>query len=449
MYKELYEQMAAFIESKADWMKSNRQDFHKHAESAWHEVRTCSLIADYLVKLGVTDIKMGKECFVADERMGLPPQEELDAIYQRALDQGAVAEYAPFFKDGFTGIMATIDTGKPGPVIGYRVDIDALGVIECQNPETHRPAKEGFASINEGEMHACGHDAHGTIGMATAAVFMQFKDQLCGKLKIVFQPGEEGVRGARGMVNTGWFDDIDYMMAIHMSKEFNDHPDWHILVNNKTCMANCKMDVYLTGKACHAASPENGNNAMLATAAIIQAVYGIPRASAGDARINVGQVIAGTGRNVVCDRSKIVMELRGLTQASLEYLRPYAERIIEHAAAMHGYTAEIKIMGATPCVAMDTPEFANYLSDIANEVGIGANKPEAKYYPTSDDYAYMAQKVMQHGGKSCYLRLCSPMAAPGHAVTYDIQENTLPYGVKMFAAAAAKIMEDWQKEHKE
>ncbi|MBR0140116.1 MAG: peptidase M20, partial [Firmicutes bacterium] len=142
--RELYEQMAAFIDTRADWMKNNRQDFHKHAESAWHEVRTCSLIVDYLRKLGVTDIKMGKECFIADERMGLPPQEELDAIYERALEQGAVPEYAPFFKDGFTGVEATIDTGKPGPVIGFRVDIDALGVIECPDPAVHRPAREGF-----------------------------------------------------------------------------------------------------------------------------------------------------------------------------------------------------------------------------------------------------------------------------------------------------------------
>lgn len=443
MNKELYEQMSAYIDTNADWMKTNRQDFHHHAESAWHEVRTCSLIADYLVKLGVTDLKMGKECFIADERMGLPPQEELDMIYERALEQGAVKEYAPLFKDGFTGIMATIDTGKPGPVIGYRVDIDALGVIESKSCD-HRPTKEGFASMNEGEMHACGHDAHATIGMAAANAFVKFKDQLCGKLKIVFQPGEEGVRGARGMVNTGWFDDIDYMMAIHMRGVEGDPADQRIIIENKNCMANCKMDVYLTGKACHAAAPQNGNNAMLAMAAIVQGVYGIPRASVGDARINVGQVIAGTGRNVVCDRVKMVMEIRGLTQASLEYLKPYTERIIEHAAAMHGCTAEIKIQGATPCVPTDTPEFSQYLSDLANEVGLGCNKPGA-FISTSDDYAYMAQKVMEHGGKSCYLNLATKCAGPGHAVTYDIREEDLPYGVKMYAAAAISLMEDWKK----
>ncbi len=446
MNKELYEQMAAYIDSKAEWMKNNRQDFHKYAESAWHEVRTCSKIADYLVKLGVTDLKMGKECFVAEDRMGLPPQEELDAVYERALEQGAVPEYAPLFKDGFTGIMATIDTGKPGPVIGYRVDIDALGVVECKDPEIHRPAREGFASVNDGEMHACGHDGHATVGMATADAFMKFKDQLCGKLKIVFQPAEEGVRGAHGMIGTGWFDDIDYMMAIHVGGPQKDHPEFKIKATNKNCMANCKMDVYLTGKACHASSPQNGNNAMLAMAAIIQGVYGIPRASVGDARINVGQVIAGTGRNVVCDRVKMVMEIRGLTQASLEYLRPYTERIIEHAAAMHGCTAEIVVMGATPCVPTDTPEFSKYLADVANEVGLGCNEPGA-FTSTSDDYAYMAQRVMEHGGKSCYLGLVTKTGGPAHAVTFDIQEEDIPNGVKMYSAAAISLLEDWEKEN--
>ncbi len=441
MANELYGQMAAFIDTKVDWMRERRQDFHKHAEAGWHEVRTCSIIADHLVKLGYDKapfkILMGKECFKADARMGLPDQEELDFVYQRALDEGAIMPYAEKFKDGFTSVIAILETGKPGPVIGLRQDIDALGVVECLDPAVHRPAKEGFASIHPGEMHACGHDGHATIGMTVAETLMKYKDQLCGTVKIVFQPAEEGVRGARGIAWSGILDDVDYMIGVHMSP-LPEGSKAKLQFNHSLNMANAKWDVYLTGKACHAASPENGNNAMLAMAAIVQGVYGIPRASVGDARINVGQVTAGSGRNVVCDRVKMVMELRGLNQPSLDYLVPYAKRIIEHAAAMHGCTAQIKEMGSTPSVYLDTTDFTKELFDLADRLGfapLGIKEGNG-----SEDFSYMAQRVQEHGGQTCFFRCLSPFAAPGHAVTYDIQEEYLANGAKFFCAAVTYLM---------
>jgi aminobenzoyl-glutamate utilization protein A len=440
MASELYKKMADYVDSKADWMVENRRDFHKFAEGGWHEVRTCSIIADFLTKLGVDELILGKDCFVAEDRMGLPDQEELDRVYERALEQGAVPEFAPFFKDGFTGVEAVIDTGRPGPVVGFRTDIDALGVFESQDPATHRPAKEGFASINPGEMQACGHDSHATIGMMTAETIKKFKDQLCGKFKFVFQPSEEGVRGAKAMAGTGFLDDVDYMMAMHIAPLNPACPEEDFNFRYKTCMANAKLDVFLTGKACHAAAPESGNNAMLAAAAIILGIYGIPRASVGDARINVGQVIAGSGRNVVCDRVKMVMELRGLTAASLDYLEPYARRIIEHGAAMHGCTAEIKLMGATPAVVIDSPDFTDTLVEVANDIGFKALPAPQGTVATSDDYAYMADRVIQHGGKSCYISYRTDEAAPHHATTFDFaNEKDMTKAVKIFLAGALKV----------
>ncbi len=440
MANELYREMASYIDSKAEWMKERRQDFHKHAEAGWHEVRTCSIVADHLVKLGYDKapcrILMGKECMAEEERMGLPDQEELDFIYQRALDEGAIMPYAEKFKDGHTAIVAILETGKPGPVIGLRQDMDALGVVESQDP-SHRPAREGFASIHPGEMHACGHDGHTTIGMTVAETLMKFKDQLCGTVKIVFQPSEEGVRGAKSIAYSGVLDDVQYMIGVHMgARGENKGADLQFLYGMN--MANAKWDVYLTGKACHAATPEHGNNAMLAMAAIVQGIYGIPRASLGNTAINVGQVTAGSGRNVVCDRVKMVMELRGYTQAALDYLVPYAKRIIEHAAAMHGCTAQIKEMGSTPSVYLDTTDFTKELFDLADRLGfapLGIKEGNG-----SEDFSYMAQRVQEHGGQTCFFRCLSPFAAPGHAVTYDIQEEYLANGAKFFCAAVTYLM---------
>ncbi len=433
---EKFQEICAYVDSKAEWMKQRRQDFHKYAESGWHEIRTCSIIADHLTKLGYK-VLMGKECLKADARMGLPTQEEMDKSYERALAQGAILPYAEKFKDGFTAVVGILETGRPGPVIGTRQDIDALGVCESHEAD-HRPEAEGFASVNDGWMHACGHDGHATIGMAVAETLMKYKDELCGTVKLVFQPAEEGVRGAKGIAESGILDDVDYMLGIHMSNRKAQEKDCQIRFDYGQCMANAKLDVYLHGKACHAAHPEDGNNAMLAMAAIVQAIYGIPRAGAGDARINVGQVEAGTGRNVVCDRVKMVMELRGLTQASLEYLKPYAERIIEHAAAMHGCTAEIKLMGETPCVPLNTKDFVEELNAFAKSAGFTTSGPEPM--STSEDYAYLAKRVMDHGGKSCFFRCLTECSAAGHAVRYDIQEKDLPNGVKFEIAAILHLM---------
>ncbi|MBQ4506982.1 MAG: amidohydrolase [Firmicutes bacterium] len=437
MGNELFKEMCAYVDTKQDFITKTRQDFHKYAEGGWHEVRTCSIIADHLVKLGYTNLIMGKDAFKADARMGLPDQEELDYVYNRALEQGAVKEYAPLFKDGFTGIIAVLETGKPGPVIGFRQDIDGLGVVECQDPAEHRPAREGFASINEGEMQACGHDAHATIGMTVADVLMKYKDKLCGTVKLVFQPAEEGVRGARGIAESGHLDDVDFMFGVHMGTR-PEGQDVDIAFHNATNMANCKMDVYLEGKACHAASPENGNNAMLAMAAIVQGVYGIPRASVGDARINVGQVFAGSGRNVVCDRVKMVMELRGLNQPALDYLEPYARRIIEHAAAMHGCTSRIVLMGSTPSILIDTPELVDEIKAMADKLGFKTMGPD--HGDTSEDYSYMAKRVIEHGGKSCYFSCLTETPAAFHAVKFDVQEKDLPNAIKLECAICLHLM---------
>jgi len=436
MNRELFDQMSSFIDTRADEMKCIRQEFHKYAEAGWHEIRTCSVIADRLIRMGYTDVLMGKECFRSDSRMGLPLQEELDAVYERALSEGAVMPYAENFKDGYTGVIAILKTGRPGPVIGIRCDIDALGVNECRD-DSHRPAAEGFASIHPGEMHACGHDAHAAIGLINAETFIRYKDQLCGTVKMVFQPAEEGVRGARAIAESGILDDVDFMLANHMTARPAES-DAQIKFCYQTCMANAKWDVYIHGKACHAASPENGSNAMLAMAAIVQGIYGLPRASVGDSRINVGVVQAGSGRNVVCDSVKMMMELRGLTQASLEYMVPYARRIIEHAAAMHGCTAKIVEMGATPCVPIDINDFVDEMNDLAKSLGFRTIEP--KFSNSSEDFAYMAKRVQEHGGKSLLFRTLSEYPAASHSVHFDLQEEDLPTASKMFSAMVLHLM---------
>lgn len=122
---------------------------------------------------------------------------------------------ASYFSGGFTGIVATLDTGKPGPTLAFRVDMDALDLNEDLT-EQHRPHAEGFSSCNAHMMHACGHDGHTAIGLGLAHILKQFQSQLTGRIKIIFQPAEEGTRGAKSMATAGVVDDVDFFVAIHI-----------------------------------------------------------------------------------------------------------------------------------------------------------------------------------------------------------------------------------------
>ena len=210
---------------------------------------------------------------------GESPEEQLEAESQRALQQGAVQPYAERARGGFTGVIGILDCGE-GPTIAMRFDIDALGVFEDEGME-HLPAYEGFCSVNDGVMHACGHDGHVSIGLGVAEILMNCREQLRGKVKLIFQPAEEGVRGAKSIVEHGHLDDVDYVIGNHMGDSAGG--DYQIGLTYGSTLASTKMDIYFTGRAVHAgAIPEKGNNAMLSAATAVLNLQAIPRSSEGD-----------------------------------------------------------------------------------------------------------------------------------------------------------------------
>ena len=184
----IYQTIIEKAEQITPAMVAQRRDFHKYAESGWLEMRTSSIIARKLTELGY-EVLTGEQVCKRDERMGVPSDEALAKAYARAIDQGADPEFVKATEGGMTGVIGILRCGE-GPTVAMRFDIDALGVNESME-EDHLPAKEGFASINAGTMHACGHDGHGVSGLGVAEVLMQIKDQLHGTVKLIFQPSEK------------------------------------------------------------------------------------------------------------------------------------------------------------------------------------------------------------------------------------------------------------------
>lgn len=415
-------------------MRAVRQDLHTYAESGWFEVRTTSIIADRLTRLGY-QVLTGADVCLAQSRMGLPPQEALDRHYALALEQGAIQPYAERARDGFTGAIGILKCGE-GPTIALRFDIDALGVFE-EKGSSHRPSAEGFCSVNDGMMHACGHDSHAAMGLAVAGILMSLKSQLRGTVKLIFQPAEEGLRGAKPIVDHGHLDDVDFVIGNHIRQR---EGDYQIGLNTGGSLASTKLDISFAGKAAHAgAVPEKGNNAMLAAATAVLNLNAIPRTSQGVTRVNVGILQAGSGRNVIPDRARMEVEVRGATSEANEYMEQYARRIVQAAAEMHGCTCEVRVVGSAPSLYSDAPMNDRCLRVCTEKLGLRATPP-APGNGASEDFAWMVDAVRSHGGQGLrFLTMTETGGAP-HSTTFDIREEDLPCGVMTFCALVCDCM---------
>ena len=142
----MYEKINQLVDDVTAELVATRRDFHKYAESGWFEMRTSSIIARKLTEMGVDEVLVGDAVCKKEARMGVPSEEALEASYERAVEQGGDPEFLPYTKGGMTGVIGIIKCGE-GPTVAMRFDIDALGVIEAQD-DGHRPAAEGFASVN-------------------------------------------------------------------------------------------------------------------------------------------------------------------------------------------------------------------------------------------------------------------------------------------------------------
>ena len=424
----LFEQVQALAPQMQSW----RRDLHQFAESGWLEFRTATRVADALHKLGY-QLQLGREVINAEARMGLPDAEVLKQQEARALQQGALQEWLPYFSGGFCGIVATLETGRPGPVMGFRVDMDALDLNESQAVD-HLPQREGFASCNPGMMHACGHDGHTTIGLALASVLMAMKSQLSGTIKLIFQPAEEGVRGAKAMVEAGVVDDVDLFTAIHLGTGV---PAGELVCGSDSFLATTKLDVHFTGIGAHAGGrPEEGRNALLAAAQATLGLHGLPQHSGGVARVNVGVLQAGTGRNVVADTALMKVETRGVSNQVNDDIYQQALRVIAGAAAMYGVEYEVRLMGAARSCAPTQP-WVDFLHQQAEALGIFDSVVDRKAQAAgSEDATYMMERVKQRGGQATYAIFGCDLAAGHHNARFDFDESVMGKAVQMLATLA-------------
>lgn len=411
-----------------------RRDLHRYPEAAWTEFRTSSLVAERLERLGYKPA-VGLETVEVDAVMGRPPEEEIDRHIGRAVTQGGNVGWIEAM-GRYPGVVAVLETGRPGPVVSLRFDMDCVDVDEDESPD-HRPRRENFASVNPHLMHACGHDAHTAIGLGVAEVLIAREGLLNGTVRLIFQPGEEGCRGAYAMVQKGVVDGSDYFLAMHIG---GGVPSGTFGLNSLGYLSTTKFDAHFTGRPAHAAgAPHEGHNALLAAATAALGLHAIAPHRDGAMRVNVGVLNAGTGRNVIAGSATMKVETRGENQEIADYVYERAVEVLNGAAAMYGTTVELERTGAGTTACGDS-ELVSLAGETVRALNCFEEVVETVRGGGSEDATWMMRRVQEGGGQATYMALGSDIAAPHHNGRFDLDERSIVPGVRAMVAVTERLL---------
>lgn len=402
-----------------DWLVAKRREIHAWPEAGWCEFVSSARVIKHLESLGCFKVLCGREVVNADFIRGAVARQvsaAWEAAQHKDIDPAILARL-----DGVTGVVGILETGRPGPVLAYRCELDCVPVTETDDPE-HIPNKEGFASQVPGMMHACGHDGHQAVMMGLASWLAANKDQLCGTVKLIFQPAEEGVRGARPVAESGILDDIDYLYCGHLGC---DVPAGEVAVAPEKFLCTTKVDFRFKGTPSHAGmQPEMGRNALMAASTASLALMSLPRHGLGMTRVNVGYLRAGEGRNVIASTAEMQVEVRGETETINQCMFDEAVTRVNGAAAMFGCTASYEVMGEAVDFVVDQ-EVADDFIEAAKGAAYCDKIADYMNFNGSDDATILMRRVQNKGGKAGYVVIGSNLKAGHHQGKFDFEEFRL------------------------
>lgn len=410
-----------------------RRDIHAHPELGWEEFRTTALVADALQARDFS-IALGEDAMAIGERYNVPDEDTIEAAKRRAIDEDAPRTYVEQMGD-VTGLVAskTYGTGG-GPTVGVRVDIDALEVQESASTD-HEPVQDEFVSSHQGTMHACGHDGHTTIGIGLARA-LDSRPDFDGKLKLFFQPAEEGGRGGRAMSHTDHVAEVDYFFAVHLGLGYSTGT---VVAGYERPYTSTKYRIAFEGESAHAGKePHKGANALQATTTAIQNLYAVPRHGEGITRVNVGRVETTNPQNQIADAASFTLEIRGDSSGVMDYLQGRVERVLDGAAHMHGVDVEQDVIGRTTTFTTDDKPREAIATAAANQDGV-SEVLDSREFEASEDASFLVRRVKETGGRATYFVIGSDHPAGHHQPAFDINERSLEIGVGVLADAICDL----------
>ncbi|MBQ6542341.1 MAG: amidohydrolase [Lachnospiraceae bacterium] len=339
---------------------------------------------------------------------------------------------------GGHGVTALIRGALPGKCLAIRADCDALPIRE----ETGLP----FASEN-GNMHACGHDAHTAMALGAAALLWARKAELRGTVKFIFQPYEEGGRGALSMIRDGVLTDpkVDAMIALHIGNIMGaEYESGDVVHTAEPASANIYgFKAVFRGKGTHLANLSDGINPlfMASRAALRLEELRLEALKAGERVASAVTVIqGGTRNNIVPDTAEIQGSIRSFDREKHKAFIARFQEECGRIAAEHGGSVFYETMTDVPCTIND-PKLHRRFTEIASRIISPEHMKALKQAPLmGEDYSYFSELV-----PSLYFYYCSKPADgpcyPHHHPKFDISEKTLPLGAALFTEFALQ----WQK----
>jgi amidohydrolase len=366
-----------------DYAVHFRRDLHTHPELRFAEYRTSEKIASEAEQLGLKVTR-------------------------------GVAE---------TGVIVEWESGKPGPHVLLRADLDALPVPDLKDVK--------YRSLNEGIMHACGHDVHMTVVMTIARLIAE-RPPTKGRISFLFQPAEEipfgEASGAQAILDSGQFKRLnpDYVLGLHCWPTLDAGK---IGIDQQIAMAaKDAFSIKITGRGAHAATPELGIDSILVASQVVSELHHLisRRVNPADsAALNVGTIHGGHSQSVLADEVEITGTIRTISAETRTGLRLAITRLAEGVATSSG--AQIKVVWANemPAVVNNQNLVAISKKVFGGVLGL-ENVIELSEPPmTTDDFALYAEKV-----PGLYIKLGVGSNYPLHSSNFDVDEECLRHGIE-------------------
>ena len=360
-----------------------RRTLHRHPELAFAEHRTAKLVADRLRAIG----------------------------------------YEPRVGVGGTGIIADLEGGLPGPTLLIRADMDALPLDELPG--------RAYGSQVPGRMHACGHDAHTSALLGVAVLLTSRREQLAGRVRLLFQPAEETGQGAVAVIDDGALDGVDEALMAHV---FTPLPFGTVaLRKGMTLMGTDFLELTVDGGGGHAGLAHETRDAVLAAAHMITALQTItaretsPLDSLG---LTTASITGGTAANVIANKVTLRGTLRWLDPGLRERALARIDQISRGTCSALRVSYQLEVTATVPVLQCAADPIAR-LTAAAAAADVTAIDPGV--LPVSDDFAHIAQRVpaaiiaIGAGGPGC---------GAHHAPDFDIDENAIGLTTEILTRAA-------------